>query len=317
MMKKYGNFIIKNYRLLFKQEDSRFILMTGLKITSISLVTFGVSFYFLLQILKLNFIFFEARGYPKLDMLEQAWYEFVIGESLENLVYIFFFHIFLFFIGVYVGHVILRPFRTLGEYCEKAIERPNTVYRVDDFSTYRLLTHFSAFFFEYLRESRKRGVVLSNSIPPQYQRIHKPVFDKVFVFHFFFLLLIVSMSSTVFMIEMIGSIYSNMIELAITNLKNDPSVGEFFTKQKFIYEHIVGLGIGLSSILYIFLGFHLYSSVSGAAFGIFATMRSFMKGNYFSRVHLIGYSYIREHTRHLNKYLDYIQNNFDKEPPKG
>ncbi len=304
-------------RMVFKGEDSKFLLFTGIKIMAISMVTFICSFYFLLQVLRLNFVFFESKGYPKLEILEQAWFESVIGESLENLVYIFFFHIFLFFIGIYVGHIILRPFRAIGEYCQKVIDQPNAVYKVDDFSTYRLLTHFSEFFFEYLRESRKRGVILANSIPPQYSGIHKPMPDRIFIFHFVFLLTIVSISSTVFIIETINSIYSNMIELALTTLKFDPSLTEFFTKQNFIYDQTVYITIGMTVILYSLLGMHLYSMVSGAAFGIFATMRSFMKGNYFSRVHLIGYSYIREHTRVLNKYLDYIQNNFDKEPPKG
>lgn len=316
-MRKIWHSLMVQIRMVFKGEDSKFLLFTGIKIMAISMVTFICSFYFLLQVLRLNFVFFESKGYPKLEILEQAWFEAVIGESLENLVYIFFFHIFLFFIGIYVGHIILRPFRAIGEYCQKVIDQPNAVYKVDDFSTYRLLTHFSEFFFEYLRESRKRGLILANSIPPQYSGIHKPMPDKIFIFHFVFLLTIVSISSTVFIVETINSIYSNMIELALTTLKFDPSLTEFFTKQNFIYDQTVYITIGMTVILYSLLGMHLYSMVSGAAFGIFATMRSFMKGNYFSRVHLIGYSYIREHTRVLNKYLDYIQNNFDKEPPKG
>lgn len=316
-MRKMWHSLMVQIRMVFKGEDSKFLLFTGIKIMVISMVTFICSFYFLLQVLRLNFVFFESKGYPKLEILEQAWFEAVIGESLENLVYIFFFHIFLFFIGIYVGHIILRPFRAIGEYCQKVIDQPNAVYKVDDFSTYRLLTHFSEFFFEYLRESRKRGLILANSIPPQYSGIHKPMPDKIFIFHFVFLLTIVSISSTVFIVETINSIYSNMIELALTTLKFDPSLTEFFTKQNFIYDQTVYITIGMTVILYSLLGMHLYSMVSGAAFGIFATMRSFMKGNYFSRVHLIGYSYIREHTRVLNKYLDYIQNNFDKEPPKG
>jgi hypothetical protein len=62
---------------------------------------------------------------------------------------------------------------------------------------------------------------------------------------------------------------------------------------------------------------HLYGKVSGAAFGIFSTMRSFMKGDHFSRVHLVGYAHIRDNTRKLNKYLDFAQNNFEKRKPKG
>ena len=85
----------------------------------------------------------------------------------------------------------------------------------------------------------------------------------------------------------------------------------------FILEDIVVLTMVLIAVSYTMLGFHLYAKVSGAAFAIFSTMRSYMKGNYSSRVHLVGYSYLRDYTRKLNKYLDYVQNYFAKDPTKN
>ena len=67
------------------------------------------------------------------------------------------------------------------------------------------------------------------------------------------------------------------------------------------------MGVVLVAVSYSGLTIHLYQKVSGAAFGFFSTMRSFAKGNYNTRVHLIGYTHIRQHGRALNKYLDFIQ----------
>ena len=292
------------------------MLLVGLKVTGISFGITLVVYWFLYQILRLNFAFFRAHGFPEVEH-GSLFYDHVIQEAVENLPVLFAFHIFLFFIGVYVGWLILRPFRTIGEYSEKVLENMNAVYRVEEFSTYTLLTRFSEFFFEFLRESRKRNVIISNSIPPQYSKIHKPVFDKIFLLHFGLLLIIIAICSSVFIIENSATIFESMVELATKTLSDQKSVSRFFGEQMFILDDVVILTISLISFSYILLGFHLYSKVSGAAFGIFSTMRSFMKGNHSSRVHLVGFAYIRDYTRKLNKYLDYIENNLTKEQPRN
>lgn len=310
------NKIKQELRRVFKTEDSRFIISTGIKVTAISFIINIIVYGFLFQVMRLNHAFFKANGFS--DIIDESvFYDFLISEVVENLTLFFIFHIALFFIGTYVGWLILRPFKNIGDYCEQVIENPNFVYKVDEYSTYKLLTRFSEFFFEFLRESRRKGEIISNSIPPQYAKIHQPVPDRIFMLHFGILLIIIALATSVFMIQNTSIIFQNMIELAQHNLHNPKISNRFFNHQMFIIDDTVWLSIILITIFYIALGFHLYEKVSGAAFGIFSTMRSFMKGNHFSRVHLVGYAYIREYTRKFNKYLDYMQNNFDKDKPKG
>ena len=315
-MKQFTNlFRPQELRKLFKNEDTRFIVFVGLKVSGIS---FGVSlfvYYFLFQVSRLNYVFFQSQGFPVQD--ELLFFDYIAGEALENAPILFAFHIFLFFIGTYVGWLILRPFRVIGEYCESVIDNPNAIYRTDEFSNYKLLTRFSEFFFEFLREARRKGEITTNSIPPQYSRIHKPVVDWVFLLHFGILLVIISICSSVFIIDNSSILFQDMTELAMKTLQDNPAVRKFLTRQLFILDELVFMTITLTSIFYILLGLHLYGMVSGAAFGIFSTMRAFMKGNHFSRVHLVGYAYIRDYTRKLNKYLDYLENNFNKDKSKG
>jgi hypothetical protein len=302
MWRKFFALIIPSLRKVFRTEDSRFIVLVGIKVTTISLGITIIVHWFLFQVMKLNYAFFSAHGFPKFSE-ENFFFDLIIGEVLENLPNLFVFHIFLFFIGAYVGWLILRPFKTIGEYCDEVIENPNAIYHVEEFSTYSLLTRFSEFFFEYLRESRKRNEIISNSIPPQYSRIHKPMLDRVFMLHFGILLVIISISSAVFIIENSSSVFMSMVELATKTLSNHVSVSRYFSEQMFILDDILILTVGLISFSYILLGLHLYTKVSGAAFGIFSTMRAFMKGNLSSRVHLLEFGHLREYTRKLNKYL--------------
>lgn len=302
---------IQKFRKAFREEETRFIISVGLKVSAISFFISIMVYYFLFQVMRLNYAFFKAHGFPEFAD-ETPFYDYIFQEAIENLPVLFLFHIILFFIGVYVGWLIMRPFGRIGEYSVETITNSQAVYQVDDFSTYKLLTRFSEFFFEYLQESRMKGELLSNSIPPQYSRIHKPVLDKVFMLHFGLLLIIISISSAVFIIENATAIFSSMIDLADKTLPHYKSTNRFFFEQNFVLNELVYITTAFIALSYIMLGFHLYAKVSGAAFGIFSTMRSFMKGNYSSRVHLLGYSHIRGHTRKLNKYLDFIQNNLSK-----
>jgi hypothetical protein len=301
---------------VFKTEDSRFIVLVGVKVCGISMSVTAIVYWFLYEVMKLNYVFFRAHGFP--DLQDSSYFfDMIIQEAMENAPILFAIHIGLFFVGSYVGWLILRPFKNMGDYCEEVIQSPNTVYSVDEFSTYNLFTRFSEFFFEYIRESRRKNEIVTNSIPPQYSKIHKPVMDKIFMLHFGLLLILISVTTALFINENTSTVYESMIELATKTLKDQKSVSRFFTQQMFILDDIMWLTIALITFFYIFLGFHLYSKVSGAAFGIFSTMRSFMKGNHSSRVHLVGYSHLREYTRKLNKYLDYIQNNLSKDRTKN
>jgi hypothetical protein len=307
---------LNELRNVFRSDETKFIMATGLKVAGVSLIISLIVYFYILQVTRINYVFFKSHGFP--DFFEESTFRaFVAQEAVANLPFLFAFHIFLFFIGTYVGWLILRPFRTLGLYCEEALQSPNVIYRVDEFSAYKLLTRFSEFFFEYIRESRKRGELVIQSIPPQYSKIHRPVPDRIFMLHFGILLLIMAISSSVFIIQNASAIFNGIIELANKTLPTELSANQFLLKQKFLLDDLIVLTIVLITVLYTLLGIHLYAQVSGAAFGIFSTMRSFMKGNCFSRVHLLGFAHVRDSTRKLNKYLDYIQNNFDKGKGKG
>ena len=315
-MNKYLNKFKEMLNRVFKSDDTKFVVLTGIKVSSISLLINFIIYTCLFEVMRLNYVFFRSQGFPDFQD-DQVFFNYITSEALENLPVLFLFHIFLFFIGTYVGWLILRPFRMIGDYCEEIIENPEAIYMVDEFSTYKLLTRFSEFFFEFLRDSREKKQLPTNTVPPQFSKIHQPVTDRVFMLHFGLLLVIVAISSSVFIIENGSAVFHSMIELASKTIPSSKGANRFLNAQDFVMDDLISLTIFLIATLYLALGMHLYGKVSGAAFGIFSTMRSFIKGDHFSRVHLVGYAHIRDNTRKLNKYLDFAQNNFEKRKPKG
>ncbi len=298
------------FKKIFQTDESRFLLGTAFKIWGISMLVELVVGYILFVNVRMNFFFFRAHGYTGIDTIGEAYFHHVMGDLIEALPYLLLFHIVIFFMGLYIGHLILRPFKQIGDYCTKAIENPDIAYRPEEFSAYKLLVRFSELFFVHTREARQKNKLTVRDIPPQYMGVHKPVFDGSFLFHFSFFLIIIVIVSIVVIMNFASDVHENMTQLAIRMIKADPKMmTAFFQEQGFLVDEMWFLTAILVIVLHLVMGIHLYSQVSGAAFGIFATMRSFMKGNWQNRVHLVGYSYLRDSTRALNKYLDWLQKN--------
>src|SRR5690606_6820494 len=114
----------------FKTEDSRFYLSVGIKVAGISFCITLFVYLFILEILRVNYAFFKSLNFPEFSD-STLFFNVVTEEALDNLPILLSFHVFIFFIGIYLGWLILRPFKTLGEYSEEAIENVNAVYHVD------------------------------------------------------------------------------------------------------------------------------------------------------------------------------------------
>lgn len=297
----------------FKTAESRFILFTGLKFAAISLATLAIIAYLLYSNARMNFYFFQAHGFSTKVDLTEAYFDYVLSNFADVIPFIFVFIVVIFLTGLYIAIMILRPFKKIGDYSVLVLEKPDAPYVVDQFAGHRLVTRFSELFFDYLRVSRTQGKLEERSIPPQYMGIHGPVFDGAFLFHFSFFIIISSIVSIIVIMKIAADIQQNTIQLAIKVLQADPKVlANFFNAQTNMLDELWILSGLVVCVLNLMLALHLYKAVSGAAFGIFATMRSFIKGNHSARVHLVGYGYLRDSTRQLNKYLDWVQKNLSK-----
>lgn len=292
---------------LFAGEDSKFLVSTALKVAGIYLVSMILVAYLLWLVLSMNNVFFEANGYPELQELREAFFDYILSNLFENLIYIFSFYIILFFAGLYTGKILLRPFDVIGKYCDEAMDNKTTSYNPDLFSDFKLLTRFSDFFFQYILEARNKKSLEPNTIPPNFSKIHQPVFDKVFFFHFFLFIGIMAIITASFVSILTYEMYDQMINLAIKTIpKSNESVAYFLKNQEYVFDSIRQFSVVIITIGYISLSFHLYSKVSGAVFAFFATMRAFMKGNHSARVHLLEYKHLRPQGRSMNKLLDHI-----------
>ena len=302
----------KFFKKYSHDEESKFRLLTSLKMTSITIITFLMLAGLVSLLLKIDVYFFKANELTGIQNFEETFYEFMFNKLSSSLPYVAGLLVFINITAIYISDILLRPFRVIGDYCERKVNGEEGSYDPDFFTDLKLLTRFSEFFFNLIETAQKDGVIKPKEIPRKYTRIHQPVFETTFFLHYSLFILIsffaVFASAYAFAIDL----NEQIIMLANQTLPQNPEVIYFLKHQGSIIEGILYFVLFSHMVMYSFLTTHLYFKVSAPAFGIFATMRSFLKGNYSSRVHLIGFYYLRPQCRKLNKYLDKIEKDLVK-----
>lgn len=298
----------------YNDDEFMFKLMTGVKFVLISLGFTLAVILFTYLLLKIDLIYFLAHGYPGASEFQEAFYDFVYSSLYDEIPYVIVAMIFIFLLGFYLSSIMIRPFKVIGQYCEERLNNKEHYYSPDYFSDLKLLTSFSVFFFSKIDEAKLRGKLEKIEVPTDFTRIHKPVFEKNFFFNYLFVIVIFALLASVGIFALNNAIREQIYLLSqkflSANVLGSSKGIRYFIEEQFSAADIaVYFFILFHILMYCLIGIHLYGKVSGPAFAVFATMRSFLKGNYHNRVHLIGHYYLRDDCRKINKYLDYIQKN--------
>ena len=140
----YKKFRLKN---IFKEDESRFVIGCGLKFSGIFLGSLTLIYYSLWILLSINSIYFESFSKDLPIDLKDSFLQLIFSKLYLYFPEFFACTILLFFVGLYVGKVLLRPFEQIGSYCEKKTLGEAAEYNPDQFTDYKLLSRFSEYFF--------------------------------------------------------------------------------------------------------------------------------------------------------------------------
>lgn len=299
---------------IFSSEYSRFQLFNGLTFVGIFALVIIVTLYNLYVIIDLNsayvFALSKKNGFGGFDQaFKDSFFYYLLGSSVGFMTPIIGVAVILFFLGVYISNVLVRPFKFISLHCENVLKNSESEFLPDWLSNYRLFTKFAELFFSQY-SLNKIAVHASNEIymPKYYARIHKPVTDWVFVLHFSLVMIVMTLISCMSIIGLNDALYESILNftLSYANINSLGTIEMLQYQNKLLYSMYIPVML-ISVLLNFLLAFYMYNKVSGAAFGVFSTMRSFLKGNYSARIHLIGYNVLRENTRSINKYLEYLE----------
>ena len=290
-----------------KDDEEMFKIGMGLKFFGVSVICTISVLLFTYLLIRIDLIFFVSHGFPGAQDFKGAFVDFIYSSLYDQVLWICLSGVFVFGLGYYLSSIMIRPFKVIGEHCENKMNNKKNFYSPDFFSDLKLLTTFSFFFFSKLDEASIKGKLQNIHVPDHFTRIHKPTFEKNFFFNYLFIITIFGLMSSLGIIALNLELREQITELARRFLIGNEQARLFLNEQFLIADVAVYYFVSLHLFLYLLLGVHIYSKVATPAFAVFATMRSFLKGNYHNRVHLIGYYYLRNDCRKINKYLDSVQ----------
>ncbi len=307
--------LIKSLKNLIKNDvEARFRLVVAFKFAIIPIISFIILLllsYVLLSTLLLIMDSFEVdKNFIAKDLL----WDFVSGSIASTIPWIMGLFVGLYILGLLVGSYVIRPFRTIAEYCEKRVQGEDASYDPGFYTDLKLLSSFSEWFFSTIEIVDGKMI----DLPKRYKGIHKPVFETNFFIHNFVITFLVTIVTALAIHYLSLEVFEDVVAIVDEIYIKEIALKKLLANLYNIFILISNIAILFNFFLYMGFSINLYSKISTPAFGVFATMRSFISGRRSARVHLIGYPYIRDYTRILNKYLDQVcqtseLQNIDKE----
>ena len=291
----------KKLKNIFKDQDrAKFRIITGLKFAIIPILSLLFLLVLSYVILAVSLAAMDTFHVDKSFILHDLVKSFISHTIVSMFPWVSGMFVTLFIIGLFIGSLMLRPFKNIAEYCENRLNDKDEPYDPSFSTDLKLLNSFAEWFF-LMVEDRSKG---EHVIPGKFRGIHKPVFEKNFFLYNFLIVIIVTILTAVTIHYLSLEMFEDIVQVVNEVFSANKQVTLFSSSLYRVFFNISNLSIVFNIILYMAFLFHIYSKVSTPAFGMFATMRSFIMGKKQSRVHLIGYTYIRSYTRTLNKYLD-------------
>lgn len=292
---------------IFESADSRFHLRTSLIIACVPIIPLMFLAFMIWVSMNVTFNFLRANGLKAAELFEEAFIDYIMLDVSNYLPYVALFFIVLFFAGNYLAHLALRPFKKMGAHALLFKENLNTPWQVDAITSKKIVCEFGEIFYNYLSVSSANNHFKKTLVEQRFEKIKAPVADKVFYFHYFTFVAIIS---SVFMlgIHLLSmQMHEGFVNFALEITRNkDQSLSSFLVSQEILFESVTFVSMGLIILLYMYVSSSLISSVDGVSYHYLRVMREIMNGNFSSRVKLRMNDPGQQSAVYLNELLDQV-----------
>lgn len=261
---------------LFSSQDSRFAIKTALLVTSVPFLMLVIVIYSTWLLLSLNFSYFLANGFPLSEENIDVFTDFLLQTQAEYLPHTLLFFIGVFFIGLFLSYVILRPFNELSDMCRELVLAKDERIRIVGLEKNKLLIKLGNFIARYF-DAQKNGREVS--VPQELLMVKKPMMDYVFYFQFFCLIMILMTIAIGSLYLFVDQLQDSIIYSAMHILKAPKGMSTFLSSQRNVYDMIVFIPSIVGAILYIFMSRIIISKVQGVTYGYVRDVCQIASGN--------------------------------------
>jgi hypothetical protein len=266
---------------LFSSQDSKFTLKTAFLVTCVPILMIGIIIYSVWLMLIMNFSYFRSNGFPFEGGDLQEFTDYLLQSQIEYIPYVALFVVGVFFIGLFLAHITLRPFHQLVEMCQVIKEAKGEKVRIVGLGNKKLLIKMGQFLCNYA-EARKNQK--SIPIPEELERLKSPAVDGVFYFQFFCILVILMGIAISSIYIFTTQLQDEILRAAVSMLKAPKGMATFLGSQSIVFEVIVIIPSAVSFVIYCFIARMIISRVQGVTYAYIRDICDVARGNTMRRL---------------------------------
>lgn len=262
---------------VFGSPDSKYFLRTAFKILSVPLVTMALAFYSLWLYLNINFYFFASKGLPMNGEIKEAFIDRLINEQIDAIPWMGLFLIVVYFLGLFLAHLVLRPFAMVAEICKEAMKDEASEFKLGGLSKHQLVIKSSMLLVSFIRTR-------NHHIPDELGKIQKPKLDLVFYFQYTLCMLILSIITAWAIYVGIHLLHESIVSAAMEFIKTDRQVTSFLVNQNELVSSMGYACIIFSVAMYVLIAHGIVKDVEGVSYAYLRDVKKIVAGDYGRRL---------------------------------
>lgn len=262
---------------IFRTPDSKYFLRTAFRVTVVPLLTLLAIAYSLWLYLDMNYYFFASRGSSISAEVKDAFIDNLTMGQVEYLPYVALFFICVFFIGLFLAHLVLRPFRWVAQMCRETMEQGPANIHLDAFTRTQLVVRATSLLLNFT-------VTRQHNVPEKLARVNGPRPDFVFYFQYGVCMLILSFITAAAIYLGLNHIHEEIVNSALGFLKGDAQISKFLLGQQELIGTVALLCSSFSVALYGFIAHGLVKDVEGVSYAYLRDIRKVIEGDYGRRL---------------------------------
>jgi hypothetical protein len=261
---------------LFQSQDTKFTLKTALLITLVPVLMMGLIIYSVWLLLSMNHSYFLASGFPIDSLTLEDFMSYLLESQMDYLPYLGLFFISVFFIGMFLAYLILRPFYQLMEMCQEIKNAKGERIKIIGLGNQKLLIKVGNFLCQYSDAKKNNKTV---EIPDELKKVNGPGMDFVFYFQFFCIMSILTAITVTSIYVFTHQLHDSIIQAAFTILKAPKGMALFLSSQERVFELIVLLPSLISVVLYGFIARLIIFRIQGVTYAYVRDICEVASGN--------------------------------------
>jgi hypothetical protein len=237
----------------------------------------GIIAYSIWLQMSMNHSYFISLGLDIPEPSRENFLDYIFNPQLDYLFYVGPFLIGVFFIGLFMGHMVLRPFNQVEKMCQNVLGGVDKNYKYEGLNSQKLLIILGHFISDFVK-GKKQGKTVS--VPSSLEKVNGPVMDWVFYFQFLCMMIILTVITVTAISVFTAQLHQDVIQVALTFFKKPPKgIDVFLLSQNEIIDLIILVPSLISCVLYALIARLMINKVEGVTYAYIRDVKDVARGD--------------------------------------